>query len=433
MHGMRLTFGLGFGLGMSCLAMAQAPLTLDEALALARRNNGSIRAAFLDYQAARASTNVAFASFLPTITPTFTRVNTRTNNLTGPTRGTFNDVSNDANITARWLLLDNGTRQTTYRQRLLQGEASSLNALQVLRNTVFDVHQRFYDALRAQELLKVQQAQLERANTILRQTEFRASPEVGDAPRKDILQARADALNAKASELAAVTRVDTSKASLKATLGLPPDESPVLVEPAQRTPEMVDYTLDQAFKEGLESRPDLQGNRLRIQAQNENVKAAKLDTTFRYQLEAVAQKSFSDNQFDRGQLQFNVNIPLYDGKRSREALRAEELSLESIKASQVQSERDAKAEIESAYKEFAQNLRRLEASMLAREAARLNYKAAQESQQEGAANLIEVLTAQVTLATAESNYVEAFYDTLISEVRLRLVTGQPLPGESSSE
>ncbi len=432
MDAMRLGFGLGVGICLSCLGHAQSPLTLDEALALARRNNGTIRAAYLDYEAAKASTNVAFASFLPTITPSFGRVDSRTNTLTGAGRGNNNQVTSDANITARWLLLDNGTRRTTYRQRLLNGEAASLNALQTLRNTVFDVHQRFYDALRAQELLKVQQAQLERANVILRQTEFRASPEVGDAPRKDVLQARADALNAKASELAAVTRVDTTKANLKATVGLAPDEEPVLVEPAQVAPEKVNYPLEQAFREGMESRPDLMGNRLRIQAQNENVKAARLDTTFRYELEAVAQKSFADSQFDRGQLQFNVNIPLYDGKRSREVLRGEELALESIKASQVQSERDAKAEIESAYKEFEQNLRRLEASTLAREAARLNYKAAQESQQEGAANLIEVLTAQVTLATAESNYVEAFYDTLISEVRLRLVTGQPLPGESTN-
>jgi len=416
--------------GLMGVATANQPLTLDEAIQMAKRNNGSVRAAYLDYQAAKASTNVAYASFLPTITPSFSRTEGRTNVLTGPSRGHSTDISNDANITARWLLLDNGTRRTTYRQRLLNGEASSLNALQTLRNTVFEVHQRYYDALRAQELLKVQQAQLERANTILKQTEFRASPEVGDAPRKDVLQARADALNAKASELAAVNRVETSKASLKATVGLSPDDDPVLVEPEQKTPEMVDYSLDQAFSEGLAKRPDLRGDKLRIQAQKENVKAARLDGQLRYELEAVAQKSFSDSQFDRGQLQFNINIPLYDGKRSAEALRAEQLTLQSVSASAEQAEREAKAEIESAFKEFAQNLRRLEASMLARDAARLNYKAAQESQQEGAANLIEVLTAQVTLATAESNYVEAFYDTLISEVRLRLVTGQPLPGES---
>lgn len=404
-------------------------LTLEEALALAQRNNGTVRAAYLDYEAAKSSTRAAYASFLPTVTPSFGRVDSRTNFLTGPFRGNENNVSSDANITARWLLLDNGTRQTTYAQQKLNGEAVSLNALQTLRNTVFEVHQRFYDALRSQELLKVQQANLERANTILRQTEFRASPEVGDAPRKDILQARADALNAKASELAAASRVDTSKAALKATIGLPPSESPQLQQPETVAPTMVSFSLEDAFGQGVAQRPDLRANRLRIQSQKQNVKAAKLDTMFRYELEAVAQKSFADSQFDRGQLQFNVNIPLYDGKRSRELLKAEEYGLEAITASSLQAERDAKAEIESAYKEFEQNLRRLEASELAREAARLNYKAAQESQQEGAADLIEVLTAQVTLATAESNYVEAFYDTLISEVRLKLVTGQPLPGE----
>jgi len=33
------------------------------------------------------------------------------------------------------------------------------------------------------------------------------------------------------------------------------------------------------------------------------------------------------------------------------------------------------------------------------------------------------------LVTAESNYIEAVYDSLISDLRLKLVTGKPLPGE----
>ena len=52
------------------------------------------------------------------------------------------------------------------------------------------------------------------------------------------------------------------------------------------------------------------------------------------------------------------------------------------------------------------------------------------ARQAGASELIELLTAQVSLVTAESNYVEARYDTLISRVRLKLATGRPLPGEN---
>jgi outer membrane protein len=148
-------------------------------------------------------------------------------------------------------------------------------------------------------------------------------------------------------------------------------------------------------------------------------------------LSANYRKSFSESTFDRSALVLQASIPLFDGNRSRENLRAAGFSLEGQRQSLIQSERDVMAEVESTYKEFAQNIERLRAAELAREAARLNYQAAADARQEGAAEIIEELTAQVSLVTAEANFVQAYYDLLIAEVRLRLVTGQPLPGEVS--
>lgn len=420
-------------------AWTQTSLTLDEALNLARSANGSVRAAYLDYEAAKASAAGARSGFLPSVTASYGRINDDTKFLTGANRGWNRSNSNDARVTAEWTVFDSGDRSLNYRQRQLSAEAAELNALQTLRRTVFDVFQRYYDALRAEELLKVQRAQVRRSEEILKQTEFRARPDVGDGPKKDILQARADFLNARASELAAVIRVDTTKASLKAIVGLDVNSEPALVapsdldQPATLTQslggQIAEMKLEDAFRLGIETRPDLQATRKRLDAQKQNVRLAKNDRGLKYDLKATAAKSFGDGTFEQGRLAFNISFPLFDGKRSEQALRSEELTYQSIEASLEQSIRDARAEIESAYKELRQNLLRLEASALARDAARLNYQAAEDSRKEGASNLIEVLTAQVTLATAESNYVEAYYDTLISEVRLRLATGGRLPGE----
>ena len=94
-----------------------------------------------------------------------------------------------------------------------------------------------------------------------------------------------------------------------------------------------------------------------------------------------------------------------------------------------QDERGVRAEIESSYKEYGQNRVRYEASQSALEAARENYNAAGAAQAEGAGNLLQVLTARVSLTTAESNSVEATYDLLIFDIRFRLATGQSVPGE----
>ena len=66
---------------------------------------------------------------------------------------------------------------------------------------------------------------------------------------------------------------------------------------------------------------------------------------------------------------------------------------------------------------------------IALDAAKKNYNAAVDSQKAGAYDLLQVLTAQVSLVTAESNQIQALYDYRISDVNLKLVTGRPIPGE----
>jgi outer membrane protein TolC len=38
-----------------------------------------------------------------------------------------------------------------------------------------------------------------------------------------------------------------------------------------------------------------------------------------------------------------------------------------------------------------------------------------------------VLTAQLALVTAETNWVQAVYDSIVADLRLKLATGDPLP------
>jgi outer membrane protein len=410
-------------------AVHSQELTLEEALDLARENNGSVVAAMLQYESSRAAARAAYAAFLPSITPTFTYETSRTRNYTGPFRGVFEGNESTSVLSASFLVLDSGFRDVNYRRSLLNRDITGQNALTTLRNVLFSIHTSFYNALRAEEIHRVNLAQLERAVEIEKQT--REFAETGAGAKKDVLQATADMLNSKAAELSARNAVTTSKADLKAQIGVPQDrELDPLVAPPPMDVQFVDYTLAQAVQEGIENRPDLIAQRLRVEAQEQNVRQARIERGFQWSIEAIHTRAFSPDPFDHSALVFQVTVPLFDGGRTAENLRASRLDLRAEEATLTQSERDAIAEIESAYREFAQNIERLEAATAALEAAQLNYQAAFDSRREGAGELIEVLTAQVSLTTAESNYIEAYYDTLISRVRLLLVTGQPLPGES---
>ncbi len=422
---------LSLGALLSATALGQDKLTLQDALKAANANNGTVMAARLSYEAAQASTKAAYSAFLPTLTPSYQREDGYVDNLTGSGKGRSDIDSSSSQLTASWLLFDNGGRSATYSRARLEQEQTLFQSLDTYRSVLFTVHSSFYDALRAQQLLKVSQSSLERALKLQDAAEKRE--EVGAGPKKDILQARADALNAQVSVLTATNQVSTSLANLRAVLGWPNQQLPVLDDSQMEQPAMVDYTLEQALKDGLAARPSLLAARKQVDLSKVSVQLAKLDTSVSFQAKANYIKSFSDSQFDRPTLSFVASFPLFDGFNSKENLRVAELSLKAQEATYTQTERDVTAEIEAAYKAFKQDFDLLSAAKLARDAAQENYNAASGAYKEGAGTILDQLTAQVSLATAESNYVQAYYDLQIAEVKLRQVTGKSLPGEVDGE
>jgi outer membrane protein TolC len=203
-------------------------LTLEQALDMAKSNNGAVQAAFLQYEASKANAKSAYSSFYPSLIPSYQYESSRLDNFTGPGQGVFRNADNSSSITASWLLADSGERTASYKSSVFNRDASEKSALQSLRQTLFAVHSRFSESLRADELLKVSQTQLTRAEEIEKQSQ--AFADSGAGAGKDVLQARADALNAKAGELSARNRVTDASASLKAILGIDTrEELPPLV------------------------------------------------------------------------------------------------------------------------------------------------------------------------------------------------------------
>lgn len=417
----------------STVAFADESLSLSDALKLARANNGSVKSAYLSYESAKASARQAYAPYLPSLTASYSRSDTKTD---GPDSfGSSNfQGANSSLLTLDWNLWDNGKKDLVFRQAALAAKAQEGTALQTLRSTLFTVHQRFYDALRAQELLKVNRAQVDRAQKILEQTQVRV--DLKDAARKDILQATADALNARASLLQSQSQVATSQANLKSVIGFEGTKLPNLIagekefESLQKEGEI---SLDKAMETGIGMRSDLKARRDRIASQKSLVQSAKLDSMATVSLDGRLQKSFGDSRFNQTRLALSVSVPLFDGARTKENLRQAELNYQAAQSDLSQAEREARAEIESAFYEYMQNGERFSASQAALSAARVNYEAALEAQKLGAGDLISVLTAQVSLVTAETNAVQALYDLLIGQVRLKLVTGQAMPGEEDSK
>jgi outer membrane protein len=415
-------------LGLFSRASAQQTLSLEEALRLARQNNGTIKSALYDVKSAHSSVVIARSAFYPTLTPSIQYGNQRTFTTGGKI---FRNDGTTTGFDATWKILDSGQREFSLLSSRRSEDATRLDALQTLRQTLFLVHQQYYDTIRFEELVRVSESQVDRSQKILEQTELGASDEIGIFAKKDILQARSDYLNAKVELLQVKNQSSTGEANLKATLGIVnTDPLPPLVKIEAPTEFPAPPPREQVIAEGLRDRADLQARRKRIDAQYYNWKRAQREAGVSLDVDVTYGRNFSPNHDDNRNFTVILSYPLFDGGRLREQARQEQYALEADKALLFQAERQAQAEIESVYAELVQNAERVNAAKLALEAAQLNYTAATESMKEGVNDLIAVLTAQVSLVTAESNYIEATYDYYVSDVNLRLVTGRPIPGET---
>lgn len=413
---------------LAASAYGQDSLGLADALSLARERNGTVRAALHNVRSANYRVTQARSAFLPTLTPLWRYDDT---SQTGPgIPGALRFQGARSEISANWRVLDAGQRDWALAGSRASAQAEELAALQTVRQVLFTVHQQFYEALRAGELLRVSSAQVERAKQILAQTE--AQVKVGDAPEKDVFQARADYLNATVQELTSRNRTSTSQASLKATIGW---ESAKPLPELEARPQPSNFAeiepLEAALEQGLAHRPDLEAQRARVEAQRAGARRADREAGPTWSLDASYGAGITPDRADNRVVTFLVSMPLFDGGRSRAAAREADASLASTRSSLSQSERDAIAEIESAHAELLLDIQRLDAAQAAVDAARLNYQAAIEAQKAGAAGttVVTVSTAQVSLVTAESNHVEALYAYFIAEVGLRVATGQALQGE----
>jgi outer membrane protein len=187
--------------------------------------------------------------------------------------------------------------------------------------------------------------------------------------------------------------------------------------------------LDEAVQKGLQQRPDLVQARRQREAQRYSLLSAEREASLDWTLSIDFTKNFEPNNTQNRSLTFLVSYPLFDAGRARESVRQSKLQLEAAGLQLQQQEREALSEIESAYTTWDLSFQRLQAAQVALEAARENFRAASESQSEGAASVLDVTTAQVALVTAETNYVQAVFDYYVAVVRLNLVIGDPLPGE----
>lgn len=336
-----------------------------------------------------------------------------------------------SSLTLQQTLFDSGTRESINAQARRSLDAARFGRTDTRQQIILAVTSDFYDLLRADDLVKVSQAQVTRARQTVDQTQGQI--DAGVAARADILQSQADLANAQVTLLQNESAVRSSEAALKNALAVetdaplqlatlaaggalppPPDAGPV-------------RTLDDYVRQAYAARPDLRQQLSVIEVSRQSVKQAHIAAgpalSGSYVLTYQPQNDLGAKSTD-SQVLVTASYPLFDGGGARGGVRIAEAGRDADLDRLEQLRQSVRLDVEQSYYDRALALQRIRLSQVAVQAAQASFDAATARRSAGVGTVLDITTAQVSLTQAQNGYVSAVYDFYTADARLRRATGQ---------
>ncbi len=434
-------------------ARAQTPartVTLSEALDLSERNSPAMVQARQDVRVAEAQERQAFGAFLPSLnfsaneSYTPVRIDATTGGRASAGGGTPYNQSVSLNASVD---LFTGFRRGAQR-RSAQATTGQREAAQLRQEyaVALATKQAFFNALANAELVGVAQTRLRSAQEQLNLTSERLR--LGATTRSDSLQARVQYGNAQLALITAQHELRNAQAILGRQIGV---EGLVAATP-DSTLEVRVQTLDTAAlrREALDAAPSIReadaslaaatASRSASRAQYMPTLSASLNQRWSRALnrtftpDPIVIRDTAGNVVSVNEMPFNgsrtlqvsMSFPIFNGFQRETNIATADANVRSAEARL----RDTRLQLDQ---QLTQSFAALEAAAARVDIARVSVAAAEEGlrmQREryrlGAATLVEVLTAQISLDQAQVDLVRARYDYLVARAQIEAYVGHGL-------
>lgn len=400
-------------------------VTLDEAIELALRNSPTVVQAQGDAEVARASRLEAFGDWLPTITGSGGWSQNSASRFDPATQRTVSGsaTSYSTGLTASLVVFDGFRRGANRRSAGANVESADASLTSQRFRVTLQTKRTFFSALAAQELVRVAETRIERADGQLRISREKLA--AGTAVRSDTLRSFVELANARLQLVNAQTQLATASADLARLVGV---DGPVgVVEPGGTD---VLASLDTAAlrEEALMHSPSVYAAVAQSQAADAQVTASRSQyfpsiTASYSQNWAGDAPSNLDNSWSA---RLSLSWPLFNGFSRETAVARTHASAEAARSRAQDARREVNAELT---RQFAA----LEAARVRMGLARASHAAAEEElrvQQEryrlGVATIVEVLSSEENLDQAEVDLVEAKFDFFVAKAEIETLVGREI-------
>ncbi len=425
----RTTRALAFGLAAS---VAAAPLvaqvgsvTLEEAIQMALDVQPAMVQARGQVETADATKLQWYGSWLPTLSASSSASSNSSTRWDDRTQTTISGSSQSysGGISMSLTLFDGLSRLAEGRATSADQESADASLVNQTFQTIMQTKQAFFNALAADELVRISDTRIARATEQLNIAKEKLA--AGTATRSDTLQSFVEVANAELQRLNAVTQLAIAEANLAQLIGV---DGSVKAVREERLFEIVEPDTAALRQEVLVRSPTM----LVAEASVKSAEAQYKTIYSQYLPRATASysRSWSGNEWLTLNPSWSVRVGLswtiFNGF-SRELTRTQRIvGLDNARAQAQDTYRQTNAQLTQYLASLAAARTSIEIARAAQAASEEDLRVQRERYRVGAATIVDVLASQVNLDQAEVDIVQAYFDYLVAKAQIEALAGREL-------
>jgi outer membrane protein TolC len=410
------------------LGQETRPLTLDEAVRIAKQNAYEVLLAEQDVEFARGGVAQARSALLPKLnaTASYTRFAKAISAQIDPKgdpivirpidqKSIGLQLAQAVDIWGISGLALGGAR--ALEAAAVAGVTAALNDVALRAKTTF------MDVLRTDELLQVAEEKVVNVTEQLRVARVRN--EAGQTARFDVIRFQAELSAAEQERINALNNALLAEAAFNLALARDVSTPAEVVPPAEL--EKVEATLEELTEKAKRTRPELIAaqrrldfqNRFRRARQKGNLPALNVTGNFSFDPDATGFGGASDSLSATAALSF----PIFDGGLNRALVKQARADEEKAKISLDQATLGVSLEVRQAYLNLQSAEQQIQTSARALESAREALRVATLRYQEGVGTPVELSDANTQFVAARTAVVDAIYRYRIAVANLQRAVG----------
>ena len=407
-------------------AAAQTPtVTLQDAIALAMEHSPSIIQARGNIRVAEATKRQSISDWLPTLSGSgsWSRGSSLRFNEATQTNVPSASSSFNGSLSTSLTIFDGLRRPGNNRARRADLESSEAAYTTQEFQISLQTKQAFFNALAAEELVRVAGAQIERTTQQLSVSRDRLA--AGAAIRSDTLSSFVQAANAQLQLINAQTQRATASADLARLIGFDGDVQAVSDPSIQVIAEL---DTAQLRLEALQFGPDIQQVEASARSADAQVTVSRagyfpsLSISYSRSLAGARVNNLNTSWNAR----LNISVPIFNGF-SRETGMARSRATQDAAHAQIDDTRRlVHAQLTQQFAALRSAQLRSQIAAASLEASAEDLRVQQERYRLGAATILEVMTSQVNVDQAEVDRVQARLDYFLAKAQIEAIVGREI-------